>query len=108
MIAAVVHKNCDSSRTPTRKLQTAETISVRKLYLSLLLLASDLLTISSQILSIENYKSGTGGLEVLHKYYNTDVLGVLLIYPHSPSGAVRPRESCVYISQTPRGRVITY
>ena len=105
MIAAVVHKNRDSSRMPTGKLQTAETISIRKLYLSLLLLASDLLTISSQVLPIENYKSGTEGLEVLHKCYNMDVLGVLLIYPHSPSGA---RESCVYISQTPRGRVITY
>ena len=29
-----------------------------------------------------------------------------MLYPHSP-GAARPRESCVYISQTPRGRVIT-
>ena len=27
---------------------------------------------------------------------------------HSPSGAVRPRESCIYISQTPRGCVIIY
>ena len=25
------------------------------------------------------------------------MLGVLLIYPHSPLGAARPRESCVYI-----------
>ena len=47
-------------------------------------------------------------LKVLHKCCNTDVLGVLLIYPHSPSGAARPRESCVYISQTPRCRVTIY
>ena len=30
--------------------------------------------------------------KVLHKGCNTDVLGVLLIYPHSPSGAARPRD----------------
>ena len=69
---------------------------------------SDLLTISSRALQSEHYTSGTVGLEVLHKCYNTDVLGVLLIYPHYPSGAARPWESWVYISQTPRGRVITY
>ena len=54
------------------------------------------------------YTLGTGGLEVLYKCYNTDVLKVLLIDPHSPSDAAHPQESCVYISQTPRGSVITY
>ena len=42
-------------------------------------------------------------LKVLHKCCNMDVLGVLLIYPHSPLGA--PSGSCVYISQTPCRRV---
>ena len=39
---------------------------------------------------------------------NTEVLGILLIYLHSPSGAAHPWESCVYISQTPRCRVTIY
>ena len=47
-------------------------------------------------------------LKALHKCYNTDVLGVLLIYPHSPSSAARPRESCMYISQTPCWCVTIY
>ena len=47
-------------------------------------------------------------LKMLHNRCNTAVLGVLLIYPHSPSGAVRPRELCVYISQAPRGHVTIY
>ena len=29
---------------------------------------------------------------MLHKRCNTDMLGVLLIYPHSPSGTARPRD----------------
>ena len=39
-------------------------------------------------------------LQMLHKCCNTDVLGVLLIYPHSPSGAARPRDRA-YISVKP-------
>ena len=34
---------------------------------------------------------------MLHKHCKTDVLGVLLIYPHSPSGAACPQD-CVHIS----------
>ena len=41
---------------------------------------------------------GTQLLKVLHKCYNMDVLGVLLIYPQSPSGTVRLQESCVYVT----------
>ena len=41
------------------------------------------------------------------KCYNMAVVdGVLLIYPHSPLGVAHPRESCVYISQTPHSCVI--
>ena len=89
MIAAVAHKNCNSSRTPTRKLQTTEIISV--FFGNCTFAISDLLTISSRALPSEHYTSGMGGLEVLHKCYNTDVLGVLLIYPLSPL--------CIYVYQ---------
>ena len=46
--------------------------------------------------------------KVKYKCYNTAWLGICLIYTHLPSGAARPRASCVYIGQTPRGCVITY
>ena len=39
-------------------------------------------------------------IEMLHKHYNTDIFGVLLIYLHSPSGAARRRD-CAYISVKP-------
>ena len=42
---------------------------------------------------------------MLHKRCNTDMLGVLLIYQHSPSGAVRPRD-CAYISVKPLTAVL--
>ena len=42
-------------------------------------------------------QSCTRPLKVLHKCCNTDVLGVLLIYPHSPSGAVH-LQNRAYIS----------
>ena len=35
-----------------------------------------------------------------HKCCNMDVLRVLLIYLHSPSGTQLPWDSCIYISQT--------
>ena len=44
-------------------------------------------------------------LKMLHKHCNTDVLGVLLIYPHSPSGAARPRDHA-YISVKPLTAVL--
>ena len=47
-------------------------------------------------------------LKVLHKCCNTYVLGVLLIYPHSPFGTMHPRESSIYISQTPHCCVTLY
>ena len=42
---------------------------------------------------------------MLHKRCNTDMLGVLLIYPHSLSGAVRPRDRA-YISVKPLAAVL--
>ena len=42
---------------------------------------------------------------MLHKRCNTDMLGVLLIYPHSPLGAVRPRDRA-YISVKPLAAVL--
>ena len=42
---------------------------------------------------------------MLHKCCNTDVLGVLLIYPHSPSGATHPRDRA-YISVKPLAAVL--
>ena len=38
---------------------------------------------------------------MLHKRCNTDMLGVLLIYPHSPSGAVHPRDHAYISVKTP-------
>ena len=43
-------------------------------------------------------------MKALNKCCNTDVLGVLLIYPHSPSGAVHPWDH-VYISVKPLSAV---
>ena len=42
---------------------------------------------------------------MLHKRCNTDMLGVLLIYPHSPLGAARPRDHA-YISVKPLAAVL--
>ena len=42
---------------------------------------------------------------MLHKRCNTDMLGVLLIYPHSPSGVVRPRDHA-YVSVKPLAAVL--
>ena len=42
---------------------------------------------------------------MLHKRCNMDILGVLLIYPHSPSGAARPWDR-VYISVKPLAAVL--
>ena len=89
-IAAVVHKNRDSSRTATWKLKLSAFSSGT---VPFSFATSNLLTISSRALPSEYYTLGTGGLEVLHKCYNTDMLGVLPIYPHSPMGAACPRES---------------
>ena len=44
-------------------------------------------------------------LRMLHKRCNTDMLGVLLIYPHSPSGSAHPRD-CAYISVKPLAAVL--
>ena len=44
-------------------------------------------------------------LKMLHKYCNTDIFEVLLIYPHSPSGAARPRDRA-YISVKPLAAVL--
>ena len=48
-------------------------------------------------------------IKVLHKFCNTDMLRVLLIYryPHSPLGAARPRD-CVYISVKRLATVLQY
>ena len=49
-------------------------------------------------------------LKVLHKCSNTDVLVVLLIYPHSPSDAAYLRELhvCIYISVKPITAVLQF
>ena len=44
-------------------------------------------------------------LKMLHKHCNTDMLGVLLIYPHSPSGAAYPQDHA-YISVKPLATVL--
>ena len=44
-------------------------------------------------------------IEKLYKHCNTDILRVLLIYSHSPSGAARPRDR-VYISVKPLTAVL--
>ena len=60
------------------------------------------------LLCLASYKQcSTQLLKVLHKYCNMDVLGVLLIYPHSPSGAAYPRD-CAYISVKPLAAVLQY
>ena len=46
-------------------------------------------------------------LKVLHKCCNMDVLGVLLIFLHSPLGAVRPQDR-VYISVKSLAAVLQY
>ena len=43
--------------------------------------------------------------KMLHKHCNTDMLRVLLIYPHSPSGAARPWDHA-YISVKPLSAVL--
>ena len=44
-------------------------------------------------------------LKMSHKGCNTDVLGVLLIYPQSPTGAACPQD-CAYISVKPLAAVL--
>ena len=62
------------------------------------------------LLGLASYKQcSTQLLKMLHKRCNMDVHGVLLIYPHSPSGAARPRDRAyIQVSQTPRCHVTTY
>ena len=58
------------------------------------------------LLCLATYKQcSTRLLKMLHKRCNTDMLRVLLIYPHSPSGAVCPRD-CAYISVKPLTAVL--
>ena len=67
-------------------------------------------TLLATLLCFASYEQcSTDLLKVLHKCCNTDVLGVLLIYPHSPLGVARPRDRAYnYISQTPCCRVTIY
>ena len=51
------------------------------------------------------FELSTQLLKMLHKHCNTDMLGVLLIYPHSPSGAAYPRHR-TYISVKPLAAVL--
>ena len=67
-------------------------------YGSILLPCSTLLAI---LLCLASYKQcSTWLLKVLHKSCNMNMLGILLIYPHSPSGAACPRNR-TYISVKP-------
>ena len=66
-------------------------------------------TLLATLLCLASYEQcSTRLLKVLHKCCNMDVLGVLLIYPHSPSGAHRPRDSAPDISVKPRAAVLQY
>ena len=50
-------------------------------------------TLLSMLLCLASYEQcSTGLLKVLHKGCNMEVLWVLLIYPHSPSGTVHPQD----------------
>ena len=58
-------------------------------------------TLLATLLCLTSYEQySTQLLKVLHKCCNTDVVRVLLLYPHSPSGAVCPRDH-VYVSVKP-------
>ena len=77
-------------------------IILSQLLTQCLVLLCNILMTTSQ--SLQAYRA-TMLLKMLHNFCNTSVLRVLLIYAHSPSGAVRPWESCIYFSQIPYGRV---
>ena len=56
--------------------------------------------------SLASYKHcSTQLLKMLHKCCNMDILGVLLIYLHSPSGTARPRDRA-FISVKPLAAVL--
>ena len=58
-------------------------------------------TLLTTLLCLGSYEQCcTQLLKVLHTCCNTDVLGVLLIYPPSPLGTVHIQELCIYVSQT--------
>ena len=58
-------------------------------------------TLLATLLCLDSYEQrSTQLLKMLHKCCNTDVLGVLLIYLHSPSGL------CIYISVKPLAAVL--
>ena len=74
-------------------------------YSSVLLLRIILL---ATLLCLTSYEQcSTQLLKVLHKCCNTDVLRVLLIYPHSPSGAVHNQDRA-YISVKPLTAMLQY
>ena len=63
-------------------------------------------TLLAMLLCLASYKQcSTRLLKMLNKRCNTDMLGVLLIYLHSPSGAACPWD-CVYISVKPLAAVL--
>ena len=63
-------------------------------------------TLLATLLCLASYEQcSTLLLKMLHKHCNTDVLGVLLIYPHSLSGTARPRDHA-YISVKPLPAVL--
>ena len=63
-------------------------------------------TLLATLLFLSSYEQWSTWLQkMLHKRCNMDVLGVLLIYPHSPSGAVHPRDRA-YISVKPLAVVL--
>ena len=74
-------------------------------YSSILLLRSTLL---AMLLWLASYKQcSTRLLKVLHKCCNTDMLGALLIYLHSPLGTACPWDRA-YISVKPLTAVLQY
>ena len=58
------------------------------------------ITLLATLLCLASYEQcSTRLLKMLHKHCNTDMLGVLLIYPHSPLGAACLWD-CAYIYQS--------
>ena len=63
-------------------------------------------TLLTMLLCFASYEQCSARLlKMLHKRCNTDMLGVLLIYPHSPLGTARPWDRA-YISVKPLAAVL--
>ena len=60
------------------------------------------------LLCLDSYEQRCSQLlKVLHKCCDMDVIGIILIYPHSP-WALHTLRSCAYISPKPLAAVLQY